>query len=97
MQDAGLPEVVLKAAPKYSKLLKMPIVKVKIQNRMMTLIADKAVYEILPTKVMCRVGISGIYITELKSVRGAQTPKIPEKKKSWVQKLREKAMETAAK
>lgn len=92
--EAGLPSSVLAQVPAYSKLMKMPVVKVKVQNRMMTLLAEPELFKILPVKKMCNVGISGLYITELRSVRGAATPKVPEKKKGVMQKLREKAMKS---
>ena len=92
MTEAGLPEAVLEQAPKYARRMKLPVVKCKIGPRIMTLIADQKVYDILPVKKTCTVTVSGIYITELKSVRGGSVPKIPEKKKNFFQKLRDKAM-----
>ena len=56
----------------------------------MNLIADAKVYEVLPVKKTCSVMISGIYITEIKSVRGGSVPKLPEKK-GFMTKLRDKA------
>ncbi|MBQ6680014.1 MAG: hypothetical protein IJM76_08360 [Lachnospiraceae bacterium] len=91
MTEAGLPEAVLEQAPKYARRMKLPVVKCKIGPRIMTLIADQKVYDILPVKKTCTVTVSGIYITELKSVRGGSVPKIPEKK-NFFQKLRDKAM-----
>ena len=91
MTEAGLPEAVLEQAPTYARRMKLPVVKCKIGPRIMTLIADQKVYDILPVKKTCTVTVSGIYITELKSVRGGSVPKIPEKK-NFFQKLRDKAM-----
>ena len=90
MTDAGLPEAVVQQAPAYARRMKLPVVKAKIGNRVMTLIADANVYEILPVKKTCTVMLSGIYITELRSVRGGSVPKLPEKK-GFMQKLRKKA------
>ena len=61
---------------------KLPVVKAKIGPRMMTMIADERVFEILPVKVEAKVVISGIYISEIKSVRGGVLPK-PQKKKGF--------------
>ena len=77
--------------------MKVPVVKAKIQTRIMTLIADNKVYEILPVKKQVTCTVSGMYITELKSIRGGTVPKLPEKKKGFMQKLREKAAEMQAK
>lgn len=90
MTEAGLPEAVVQQAPAYARRMKLPVVKAKIGNRVMTLIADANVYEILPVKKTCTVMLSGIYITELRSVRGGSVPKLPEKK-GFMQKLRKKA------
>lgn len=89
MKDAGLPEVVTKAAPKYAKIVKMPIVKAKVGQRVMTLMADNDVYNLLPVKKICTVMISGLYIVEIKGVRGASLPKAKEKK-GLLAKLRKK-------
>ena len=45
----------------------------------MTLMCDAEVFEILPVKKECKVALSGIYIAELKSVRGGKIPEKPAK------------------
>lgn len=90
MIESGLPDAVIQQTPKYSRRMKVPVVRAKIGPRVMNLIADAKVYEILPVKKTCTVTISGIYITELKSVRGGSVPKLPQKK-SFMAKLRDKA------
>lgn len=89
MSEAGLPDSVLEQTPKYARRMKLPVVKAKVGNRIMTLIADNDVFEILPVKKTCTVSMSGIYITELKAVRGGTVPKI-QKKKSWIDKLKDR-------
>ncbi len=91
MIESGLPDAVIQETPKYSRRMKIPVVRAKIGPRVMNLIADAKVYEILPVKKTCTVTISGIYITELKSVRGGSVPKLPEKK-GFMAKVREKAI-----
>ena len=80
--EAGLPKQVLEQTPSYMRWEKLPVVKAKIGPRMMTMIADERVFEILPVKVEAKVVISGIYISEIKSVRGGVLPK-PQKKKGF--------------
>ena len=80
--EAGLPKQVLAQTPSYMRWAKLPVVKAKIGPRMMTMIADERVFEILPVKVEAKVVISGIYISEIKSVRGGVLPK-PQKKKGF--------------
>ena len=49
LKEAGLPSIVLEQSPKYARISKVPIVKVKAGPRVMNLIADPKVYEqILP-------------------------------------------------
>ena len=67
LKDANLPDMVLQQTPKYMRRMKMPFVKAKVGPRIMTLIADPKVYEILPVKKEVKAVVSGIYITEIKS------------------------------
>lgn len=80
LKDANLPDMVLQQTPKYMRRMKMPFVKAKVGPRIMTLIADPKVYEILPVKKEVKAVVSGIYITEIKSVRGGAIPAPPKKK-----------------
>lgn len=83
LKDAGLPKIVYEQTPKYMRWAKVPIVKAKIGPKVMTLIADGKVFEVLPVKTEAKVVVSGIYITEIKSVRGGAVPIAPKKKKLW--------------
>lgn len=89
LKESGLPQMAIDQTPKYLRRSKVPVVKAKIGNRIMNLLADNAVFEILPVKKECKVVLSGIYITEIKSVRGGSIPK-PEKKKGFWAKTKEK-------
>ena len=79
MKESGLPQMVIDQTPWYLRRSKMPIVKAKIGPKIMTLVADGAVYDLLPVKKEVKVVVSGIYITEIKSARGGL--EVPEKKK----------------
>ncbi len=81
MSEANLPKQILDQTPKYMRRSKLPFVKAKIGPKIMVLIADKAVFEQLPTKKEVKVVVSGIYITAIKSVRGGAVPQAPAKKK----------------
>ena len=89
--ESGLPDAVIAQTPKYARRMKVPVVRAKIGPRVMNLIADAKVFEVLPVKKTCSVIISGIYITEIKSVRGGSVPKLPEKKKGFMARMRDKA------
>ena len=92
MKESGLPESIIAQSPKYARNLKVPVVKAKVGNRVMTMLADQDVFQILPVKKTCTVTVSGLYIKEIKSVRGGSVPKLPEKKKNFFQKMRDKAL-----
>ncbi len=81
LSEAGLPKMVLDQTPKYLRRTKLPIVKAKIGMKVMSLIADEKVFASLPIKKEAKVVISGIYITEIKSVRGGVLAPPPKKKR----------------
>ena len=85
LKDSGLPAVVYEQTPWYAKRFKLPIVKAKVGPKIMTMIADEKVFLQLPLKTEAKVVISGLYITEIKSVRGG-IPPLPAKK-TWRQKI----------
>lgn len=80
IKDSNLPKVVHEQTPKYMRWAKIPMVKAKVGPKIMTLLADEKVFAALPVKTEVKVVISGIYITELKSVRGGAVPAALEKK-----------------
>ena len=90
IKDAGFPKIVEDSVPKYAKFMKYPVVKAKVGPKIMTLMADPAVFDILPLKAECKVDISGIYITALKSVRGQALPKKAEKKNIFARIFKKK-------
>ena len=81
--QAGLPKMVVDQTPKYMRWTKIPVVKAKIGPKIMTLIADGQVFEALPVKTEAKVVLSGLYITQIKSVRGGSVPTPPKKKGFW--------------
>lgn len=80
LNEANLPKAVAEQTPKYLRRMKVPVVKAKIGPKVMTLLADGEVFDILPVKTEARVVISGIYITQVKSIRGGTVPSAPKKK-----------------
>lgn len=80
LTQSGLPKMVVDQTPKYMRWAKVPVVKAKIGPKVMTLIADAGVFESLPVKTEAKVVLSGIYITQIKSVRGGAIPAPPKKK-----------------
>ena len=87
--ESGLPQVVIDQTPKMMRRTKLPIVKAKVGPKVMSLIADEAVFDYIPVKKEVKATVSGIYITKVTGVRGPLEK--PEGQKSWRTKLKEKA------
>ncbi len=92
-KDANMPKMIADQIPKYMKFAKLPIVKAKVGPRVMTLIADEKVFDSLPVKTEVKVAVSGMYITEIKHVRG--NVEMPKVKKGFFKKMQQKALDKA--
>ena len=95
LKESGLPEEVIAQTPWYARRSKIPVVKAKVGNRFMNLIADENVFDLIPINKQVKAMISGIYIVEVKGMRGAKLTSDNPVKKSWwrrqLDKLQEKA------
>lgn len=80
IKDANLPKMVYEQTPKYMRWAKVPVVKAKVGPKVMTLMAEEKVFAALPIKTEAKVVVSGLYITEIKSVRGGTVVQAPKKK-----------------
>ena len=67
LKDAGLPQQILDQTPKMMRRSKLPIVKAKVGPRVMSLIADEAIFDEIPVKKEVKASVSGIYITGVRS------------------------------
>lgn len=74
VKDANFPKLVADQIPKYMRLAKLPLVKAKVGPKVMTLIADGKIFDRLPLKTEVKVTVSGLYITEIKFIRGKVEP-----------------------
>ncbi len=93
LKDAGLPQAVMDQTPTLLRGSKLPILKVRIGNRVMSLICDEKIFDQVPTKKEVTASVSGIYVTEVKGLRGKiQTP---EKKQGFFKNLVARAQEKA--
>ena len=94
IKDSGLPQAVIDQTPKMMRWSKLPIVKAKVGPQIMSLICDAQIFDSVPVKKEVKAVVSGIYITEVKGLRGGNA-QVPQKKKSkfklWVEKMQEKA------
>lgn len=80
MTEAGFSQIVVDQAPKLSKLSKVPVVKAKVGPKVMSLMCDPKVFNLIPVKKEVKAMVSGIYITGVKGIRTG-LEKAPEKKK----------------
>ncbi len=79
LKQAGLPQAVLESTPKLMRRSKLPIVKARVGGKMMNLVADAKVFEKIPVKKEVKAVVSGIYIMDVKGIRG-QLEEAPKKK-----------------
>ena len=70
IKESGLPQMVIDQTPKLMRRTKLPIVKAKIGPRIMTMVADEKIFDLIPLKKEVKATISGIYITDVRGVRG---------------------------
>ena len=62
IKQSGLPQMVIDQTPKLMRRSKLPIVKAKIGPRIMSLVADESVYDLIPVKKEIKAEVRGIYI-----------------------------------
>ena len=90
IKDSGLPQMVIDQTPKLMRRSKLPIVKAKIGPRIMVLVADDKIFDQIPLKKEVKATVSGIYITDVRGVRGP-LPAPPEKV-GFFKKIRQKPL-----
>ncbi|WP_022764763.1 hypothetical protein [Butyrivibrio sp. XPD2006] len=93
LKEAGLPQSVIEQTPKLLRSSRLPILKVRIGNRVMSLICDEKIFDSVPTKKEVKASVSGIYVTEVKGLHGKV--QAPEQKKGFFKNLVAKAQEKA--
>ena len=75
ISQSGLPSQVIEQTPKLLRWNKLPIVKAKVGPKVMTLVCDEKVFDLIPVKREVKAVVSGIYISAVKSARGGlETP-----------------------
>lgn len=85
LKDSGLPAAVLEQTPKYLRRSKVPIVKAKVGPKIMLFIAEQNIFDEIPVKKEIKATVSGLYITEVRGLRGALEK--PVKKKRFLARL----------
>lgn len=80
LKDAGMPKAMYDATPKLARISKVPILKVKIGNRVTNLMCDPTVFKTLLPKQEVRAMVAGMYVVSAKRVRGpVAEPKLNKK------------------
>lgn len=87
--EAGFPQVVIDQTPKYLRRAKIPVVKAKVGPRVASLMCDERIFDVIPVKKEVKAMINGIYIVDVKGLRGGLDVK-PEKK-GFFARIKEKA------
>ncbi|MDO4317726.1 MAG: hypothetical protein Q4C48_05890 [Lachnospiraceae bacterium] len=90
LKDAGFPQIVIDQTPKYARGTKVPVVKAKIGPQIHSLMCDEKIFDLVPVKKEVKAMISGIYIVDVKGLRGALQKEEKPKKKKWFSKKKEK-------
>ena len=85
LKDSGLPAQVLEQTPKYLRRSKVPIVKAKVGPKIMLFIAEQNIFDEIPVKKEIKATVSGLYITEVRGLRGPLEK--PVKKKRFLARL----------
>ena len=84
LKESGLPQIVIDQTPWYMRRTKIPVVKAKIGPKIQTLISETTIFDSIPVKKEIKAVVSGIYITEIKSVRGGRVEAPQQKKRACV-------------
>ncbi len=92
LKESGLPQIVIDQTPWYMRRTKIPVVKAKIGPKIQTLISETTIFDSIPVKKEIKAVVSGIYITEIKSVRGGRVEAPQQQKKSLRVRLSEKLL-----
>lgn len=95
LKEAGLPQMVLDQTPKYMRGTKVPIVKAKVGPKIMSLMCDQKIFDLLPVKKEVKAVVSGIYIMDIKGSRN--NLEAPATKPGRFRRLRQKAEDTLKK
>lgn len=88
LKEANLPKLVIDQTPKYLRGSKVPIVKAKIGPKIMTLMCDEKVFDLIPVKKEVKAIMNGIYIMDVKGLRSNLEAK--PKKQKFMQRMRSK-------
>ena len=93
LNEAGLPQAVVEQTPKLLRRSKLPILKVRVGSKVMSLICDEKIFDSVPVKKEVKATVSGIYVTRVSNLHGKAV--VQEEKKGFFKNLVAKAQEKA--
>lgn len=90
LKESGLPQIVINQTPKYLRRQKVPVVKAKAGPKIVTLLCDDKIFDLIPVKKEVRAVVSGIYIMGVKGLRSNLNAK--PKKMKFSEKIKAKLL-----
>ena len=78
LKESGLPQIVMEQTPKYMRGAKVPIVLARVSGRTVRLMCDEKIFDDIPLKKEVKALVNGIYIIEVKGLRGKNTQPVEE-------------------
>lgn len=88
LKEAGFPQIVIDQTPKYLRRAKVPVVKAKIGPKVASLMCEDKIFDLIPIKKEVKAVMNGIYIIDVKGMRGGLEAKPV--KKGFLAKLKAK-------
>lgn len=88
LKEAGFPQIVIDQTPKYMRGAKVPVVKAKIGPKVANLMCDDKVFDLIPVKKEIKAIMNGIYIIDVRGLRGSLEARPV--KKSFFKRMKEK-------
>ena len=73
---------------------KVPVVKAKVGPKIVSMVADEKIFDLIPTKKEVKAEVSGIYIVGIRGLHGKLDSR-PEKLSRW-QRFRKKILSRAS-
>ncbi len=94
LNKSGLPQMVIDQAPKLMRRSKVPVVKAKVGPRIMTMVADEKIFDLIPIKKEVKAEVSGIYIVGIRGAHGKLNA--PQEKLTRWQRFRKRILTRAS-
>jgi len=69
ISNANMPKAMAEQVPRLGRMMKVPLVKVKIGPQIMTMICESETFKVLPVKKTVSVEVAGAYIVGMKGMK----------------------------